>query len=149
MCALPFLSSAGQVLRAASARASAPTGSCAYVKNGRLLPRYLPVTICTYTFTCQKYAVIHEKRPIGCQNRPSNICLSAQNSDENVRGHEFSIFLAPSTGFKLPEDPARPIIMVGPGTGVAPFVGFIQHRSTLAEERRAGTCNKWICNVCI
>ena len=55
----------------------------------------------------------------------------------NAPGPEFSIFVAPSKGFKLPEDPERRIIMVGPGTGVAPFVGFIQHRNTLAEERRA------------
>ena len=63
--------------------------------------------------------------------------MSEQMSHDMVPGPEFSIFVAPSKGFKLPEDSGRPIIMVGPGTGVAPFVGFIQHRNTLAEERHA------------
>ncbi|MFE0463099.1 molybdopterin-dependent oxidoreductase [Kitasatospora sp. NPDC058965] len=38
------------------------------------------------------------------------------------------VFVQRSPHFKPPADPAAPMIMVGPGTGVAPFIGFLEDR---------------------
>lgn len=50
-------------------------------------------------------------------------------------GESVVVFLRrPGAGFELPADPQMPIIMVGPGTGVAPFIGFLQGREALRAE---------------
>ncbi|MGB6008590.1 assimilatory sulfite reductase (NADPH) flavoprotein subunit [Castellaniella sp.] len=48
---------------------------------------------------------------------------------ERAEGDTVPIFIEENTRFRLPEDSARDIIMIGAGTGVAPFRAFVQARS--------------------
>ena len=48
-------------------------------------------------------------------------------------GGTMPIFLHENNAFRLPTDPEAPVIMIGPGTGIAPFRAFLEERQARGE----------------
>ena len=53
-----------------------------------------------------------------------------------AEGEKLPVFIEHNERFRLPKDGARDVILVGPGTGVAPFRGFVQDRAAAGASGR-------------
>jgi sulfite reductase (NADPH) flavoprotein alpha-component len=84
---------------------------------------HLTVALVDYT--------LDRKRRVGAA---SAYLASLQGEDAKAR-----VFIEHNERFRLPADTSRDVIMIGPGTGVAPFRGFVQHR-----EAQGATGRNWL-----
>jgi sulfite reductase (NADPH) flavoprotein alpha-component len=71
------------------------------------------------TVDCVRY-IIGKRRRLGLA---STFLAERINPDDKLK-----VYVQKAHGFALPQDPKTPIIMIGPGTGVAPFRAFLLDR---------------------
>ncbi|TWI58167.1 assimilatory sulfite reductase (NADPH) flavoprotein subunit [Halalkalibacter nanhaiisediminis] len=69
--------------------------------------------------------------------RDRNGVCSILCADRLQPGDTLPIYIQHNDNFKLPQNPDTPIIMVGPGTGIAPFRSFIQEREETGAEGKS------------
>jgi len=69
----------------------------------------------------------------GCNRRG---LVSGHIAEATLDGAQLPVYLHRNPGFRLPADPATPIVMIGPGTGVAPFRAFLMERAALGSSGR-------------
>jgi sulfite reductase (NADPH) flavoprotein alpha-component len=55
-------------------------------------------------------------------------------ADRLEDGAEIPMYCVPAAHFRLPETAGVPVIMIGPGTGVAPFIAFLQQRKAQGDD---------------
>lgn len=101
----------------------------------RLQPRYYSISSSSKLYPTNVHitaVLVHYDTPTGRVNK--GVATTYLKEKQPAAGEvKVPVFIRKSQ-FRLPTKPETPIIMVGPGTGLAPFRGFIQERQFLRDE---------------
>ncbi|MEN5018282.1 sulfite reductase subunit alpha [Erwinia sp. Eh17-17] len=63
----------------------------------------------------------------------SGVC-STYLAERVKRGEKPAIFISPNKAFRVPANNDAPLIMIGPGTGIAPFRAFLEEREAIGAK---------------
>ncbi|NVJ59965.1 MAG: assimilatory sulfite reductase (NADPH) flavoprotein subunit [Gammaproteobacteria bacterium] len=108
------------------------------VKPDEFLSQLRSITPRLYSIASSQIEVeeeVHLTVGLVAEERNGNVRFGAASDylSRVKEGDKVRVYVEPNKHFKLPDSAQTPIIMIGAGTGVAPFRSFVQERSNLDE----------------
>jgi sulfite reductase (NADPH) flavoprotein alpha-component len=101
----------------------------------RLTPRLYSISSSPAAHSGQVHATVAVVRYVSNLRERGGVC-STLLADRTFLSDRLPIYIQPNKKFRIPADPDTPIIMIGPGTGIAPFRGFLHERRALGHRGR-------------
>jgi sulfite reductase (NADPH) flavoprotein alpha-component len=93
----------------------------------KLAPRLYSISSSPAAHPGEVHATVAVVRYRAINRQRGGVC-STMFADRIPHGGTVPIYIQPNKKFRLPLDTDAPIIMIGPGTGIAPFRGFLHER---------------------
>src|SRR5215469_2563602 len=101
----------------------------------RLTPRLYSISSSPAAHLGEVHATVAVVR-YQSHNRDRGGVCSTLFADRTAVSERLPIYVQPNKKFRLPANPDAPMIMIGPGTGIAPFRGFLHERRALGHKGR-------------
>ena len=100
---------------------------------GRLTPRMYSIASSQLLHKDAVHTIVRVIRYDAHGRERQGLC-SGHLGDRAHDGETMPIFLHANGNFRLPEDTNAPVLMIGPGTGIAPFRAFLEERQARGEK---------------
>jgi sulfite reductase (NADPH) flavoprotein alpha-component len=101
----------------------------------RLAPRLYSISSSPRAHAGQIHPTVAVVRYRSHNRERGGVC-STLLADRTPTGNRLPIYIQPNKKFRLPKQADAPVIMIGPGTGIAPFRSFLHERRALGSSGR-------------
>ena len=101
----------------------------------KLAPRLYSISSSPIAHAGEVHATVAVVRYRAHNRERGGVCSTLFADRTGLHG-TLPVYIQHNKKFRLPADPAAPIIMIGPGTGIAPFRGFLHQRCATGAKGR-------------
>jgi sulfite reductase (NADPH) flavoprotein alpha-component len=101
----------------------------------QLAPRLYSISSSPHAHAGQIHTTVAVVRYRSHNRERGGVC-STLLADRTPTGNRLPIYIQPNRKFRLPQQAAAPVIMIGPRTGIAPFRAFLHERRALGSSGR-------------